>query len=418
MQRGKDPMTNISDKRNVWKRTSAIGLVVLLTGALAAGCSASSAAGGPKSVKTAPAAKMQMSDSKEIDADVISSSQVNVVTKVGGDVKEMLKKRGDVVQQGEVLFRIDDADAIRSREKAELSRKNLQAQLDKTSQDLVTNRGVLKNTIEKLQLTLADQEKSYNNTRNDYDAGLASKTQLDKVETQLKTTRLDLDTAKKQLANLDETDALASMRIQLQSADISLQDIEKTLADFEVKAPISGILTDLNPEAGTTVQPGYVAGVIQQVNPIKIHADLTESAVKLARGKKELPFTIQGSDSKMTGTVTYLADVMSPQSKTYVLEMIADNADLKLKSGMGVKLQIGGDSKQDVVTVPVASIVKEGNDNYVFVVSGDQAEKRKVALGRVSEANREVTDGIKEGEQVVVSGQQDLKDKDKVTPIK
>jgi len=411
-------MTMLSDKRNVWKRVSVTGLAILLTGALASGCSVSGAGNGPKSVKTAPAVKIEMSDFKEIDADVVSSSQVNIITKVGGDVKELLKKRGDTVQQGEVLFRIDNTDALRNKEKLELSRENLQAQLDKASQDLATNRSVLKNTIEKLQLMLDDAEKTYNNIRNDYDAGTASKTQLDKAEMQVKTTRLDLDTAKKQLANLEEADSLASLRIQLQSSEVALQDIEKTLSDYEVKAPISGILTDLNPEAGVTVQAGYVAGVIQQLNPIKIHADLTESAVKLVRGKTEIPFTVQGSDSKMTGKVTYLADVMSPQSKTYVLELSAENPDNKLKSGMSVKLQIGGDSKQNVVAVPVASIVKEGNDNYVFVVNGDQAEKRKVTLGRVSESNREVTSGIKEGEQVVVLGQQDLKDKDKVTLIK
>lgn len=116
----------------------------------------------------------------------------------------------------------------------------------------------------------------------------------------------------------------------------------------------------------------------------------------------------------MTGTITYLADVMSPQSKTYVLELSVPNPDQKLKSGMRVKLQLGGGSTQDVVTIPTASIVKEGNDNYVFVAANDQAEKRKVTLGRVADTNREVTDGIKEGEQVIVSGTQDLKDKDKI----
>ncbi|MCS7462654.1 efflux RND transporter periplasmic adaptor subunit [Paenibacillus doosanensis] len=403
------------DKPIRFKRILMTGLVVALSGILAAGCSVTSASGSQtKLVTTAPAAKQKMDDKLEVDADVVSSSQVNVITKVGGDVLEMKKKRGDYVQQGEVIFTLDSTDAARNREKTELSRQNLQAQLDKTSEDVVTNRAVLKNTIEKLQLSIADLEKSYNNIHNDYDEGLVPKAQLDKADTQLKTARLDLDTAQKQLANLDATDPLASLRIQIESANVALQDIDKTLSDFEVKAPISGVLTDLNPEKGVTVQAGYVAGVIQQQNPIKIHADLTESALKLARGKQAIPFTLQGSDEKLTGSVSYLADVMSPQSKSFVLELTAPNADMKLKSGMRVKLQLGGDSTQDVVTVPAASIVKEGNDSYVFVVSGDQAERRKVTLGRTADTNREVVSGVKEGEQIVVSGVQELKDKDKV----
>ncbi|MBE1440672.1 efflux RND transporter periplasmic adaptor subunit [Paenibacillus sp. OAS669] len=409
-------MTRMIDNPNRFHRVLMTGLVIILSGALAAGCSVTNASGNQaKSVKIEPAAKQKMDNKQELDADVVSSSQVNIITKVGGDVLEMKKKRGDTVQQGEVIFTLDSADAARNREKTELSRQNLQAQLDKTREDIATNRGVYKNTIEKLQLTLADLEKSYNNIRNDYDAGLVPKSQLDKAETQLKTTRLDLDTAQKQLANLEATDPLASLKIQIESTNVTLQDIDKTLSDFEVKAPISGILTDLNPEAGVTVPAGYVAGVIQQQNPIKIHADVTESALKLVRGKQELPFTLQGSDAKMTGTVTYLAEVMSPQSKTYVLELSAPNADLKLKSGMRVKLQLGGDASQDVVTVPASAITKEGNDNYVFVVSNDLAEKRKVVLGRTAaDSSREVVSGVKEGEPIVVLGAQELKDKDKV----
>lgn len=398
-----------------WKRWIQTGLILALSGAVAVGCSTTSASSSQaKSVKTTPAAKQKMEDKTELDADVVSSTQVNMLSKVSGDVKEILKKRGDTVNQGDVVLVLDSVDAARNKEKTDLTLQNLQAQINKTREDISTNRGVLTNTVQKLQILIADQEKSYNNTRNDYDAGLATKAQLEKIETQIKTNRLDLDTAQKQLANLDATDPLATLRIQQQSTELSLRDIDKTLSDFEVKAPISGVLTDLFPEQGITVQAGYVAGVIQQLNPIKVHADITESSMKYIQGKTTIPFVTQGSNAPMTGTITYLADVMSPQSKTYVLELSVPNPDQKLKSGMRVKLQLGGGSTQDVVTIPTASIVKEGNDNYVFVAANDQAEKRKVTLGRVADTNREVTDGIKDGEQVIVSGTQDLKDKDKI----
>jgi HlyD family secretion protein len=405
----------IKPNQSRWTRLMKTGLIIVLSGAVAAGCSVTNASSNQaKLVKTAPALKQTMEDKTELDADVVSSSQVNMLTKVGGDVKEVLKKRGDVVKQGEVILVLDSVDASRNKEKTDLSRQNLQAQINKTTEDISTNRGVLTNTVEKLEILIADQEKSYNNIHNDYDAGLATKAQLEKAETQIKTNRLDLDTAHKQLANLDATDPVASLRIQMQTTEVSLREIDKTLSDFEVKAPVNGVLTDLFPEQGITVQAGYVAGVIQQLNPIKVHADLTESAIKYVQGKSSIPFTFQGNSAPMTGTVAYLADIMSPQSKTYVLELSVPNLDNKLKSGMRVKLQLGGGSVQEVVTIPQAGIIKDGNDNYVFVAANELAEKRKVVLGRVSDTNREVTEGIKEGEQIVVSGVQDLKDKDKL----
>lgn len=407
-------MTQPLSDRSLWKRISKTGVTVILGAVLAAGCSTASS-GSASSVKVEPAAKVKIEDTIQQDADVLASTQVNVLTKVGGDIKEVLKKRGDTVQQGDVIFRLDSVDTERNKEKTELNIRNLQAQIDKNGDDLTTNKAVTRNTISKLQVQISDLEKAYNNARNDYDSGIASKQQVEKTENSLTTARLDLDTARKQLSNMENTDALASLRIQLESANVSLRDIDKTLSDYEVKAPITGVLTDLNPEVGMSVPTGYAAGTIQQLNPVKIHADLTESAAKLMRGSNEVTFALPDGGESMKASITYLADVMSPQSKTYVMEMSAPNPEQKLKTGMRVKLTLGGKGQQDIVVVPDSSIVKEGNDNYVFVVAGNQAEKRQVTLGRTKDTFREVVNGVKEGEQVVVSGQLELKDKDPVT---
>ncbi|MUG71491.1 efflux RND transporter periplasmic adaptor subunit [Paenibacillus validus] len=407
-------MAQSTNHKQAASRAMLAVLMVLLTGAAAAGCSnASAGSDGAKIVTVARAATAEIDGKLEQEADIVASSQLNIISKLGGDVVEVLKKKGDNVNRGDVLFRLDASDMERNLEKTRLSGENLQAQLDKNAAELSTNKQVLRNTVEKLSLQIADIEKSYNSVRNDYDAGTATKAQVDKIETQWKAARLDLDTAQKQLAGLESTDPLAPLRIQLQSAELSMKDIEDTLADVEVKAPIGGILTELTPEPGMTVPQGFAAGVVQQLDPIKIHADVTDQAVKQLAGRKEVTFTLQGSADSFTGTVTYLADVMSPSSKTYVLELSAPNPDRKLKPGMRVKLQLGDDGNRQALTVPSAGIVKEGVDNYVFVLFGDHVEKRSVTLGRSSDNGREVLSGLKEGEQVVVSGQQGLKDQDK-----
>ncbi|WP_165972090.1 efflux RND transporter periplasmic adaptor subunit [Paenibacillus piri] len=403
---------------SAWKRAAAAMAFLLIGTAFVSGCAMTSAKEAQlPQVKTAPVAKQMMEGTIEQDADVVSSSQVNVTVKVGGDVQQLLKKRGDAVQQGEVILKLDAADMLRSKRKTELSRDNLQSQLDKTKEDVTTSKAVLRNTITKLELQIADLEKSYSTVRNDYDRGAVTKTQLDKAETQLKTARLDLDTAQKQLANLEATDPLATLRIQLESTAVGVEDIEKTISDLDVKAPISGILTELNPEVGVSVPAGYVAAVIQQLDPVKIHADLTEAGIKLVKGKTEVGFTIPGSPDKRKGTVTYLADVMSPQSKTFVLELTAPNEGFKLKPGTRVKLLLGEGGKQDALAVPTSAIVQEGDDMYAFVLSGDQVEKRKVTLGRAVNGYREVIGGLKEGEQLVSTGVQGLHDKEKVQII-
>ncbi|MFD0680487.1 MULTISPECIES: efflux RND transporter periplasmic adaptor subunit [unclassified Paenibacillus] len=402
-----------------WKSTVAPASMILLCAVVAAGCSVTSAKESQlRQVKVVPVAKQAMEGLVEQDADVVSSSQVNVTVKVGGDVQQLLKKRGEPVRQGEVILKLDTADMERSKRKTELTREGLQSQLVKTREDVATNKAVLKNTIGKLGMQIADLEKAYNNLRNDYDQGIAAKSQLEKAETQWKTAILDLDTAQKQLANLEATDPLATLKIQLETTEVGVEDINKTISDLEVKAPISGILTDLFPEQGMSIQSGYVAGVIQQLDPVKIHSDLTEAQVKLARGKSEVSFTLPGSNDKFQGAVTYLADVMSPQSKTFVMELTAKNEGFKLKPGTRVKLLLGDGGKQDALALPTSAVAQEGNEMYAYVLVGEQVEKRKVTLGRAVNGYREVVSGLKEGEQIVISVGQGLLDKEKVEIIK
>ncbi|NOU95200.1 efflux RND transporter periplasmic adaptor subunit [Paenibacillus sp. LMG 31456] len=402
-----------------WKSTVTPAVMILLCAAVTAGCSVTSAKEAQlRQVKVVPVAKQAMEGLVEQDADVVSSSQVNVTVKVGGDVLQLLKKRGDAVRQGEVILKLDATDMERSKRKTELTREGLQTQLVKTREDVATNKAVLKNTISKLGLQIADLEKAYNNLRNDYDQGIAAKNQLEKAETQWKTSILDLDTAQKQLANLEATDPLATLKIQLETTEVGVEDIDKTISDLEVKAPINGILTDLFPEQGMSVQSGYVAGVIQQLDPVKIHSDLTEAQVKLARGKSEVSFTLPGSNDKFQGAVTYLADVMSPQSKTFVMELTAKNDGFKLKPGTRVKLLLGDGGKQDALALPTSAVAQDGNEMYAFVLAGEQVEKRKVTLGRAVNGYREVVSGLKEGEPIVISVGQGLQDKEKVEIIK
>ncbi|MNG36192.1 hypothetical protein D3C84_1231420 [compost metagenome] len=58
--------------------------------------------------------------------------------------------------------------------------------------------------------------------------------------------------------------------------------------------------------------------------------------------------------------------------------------------------------------------MKEGDDAFVFVLSGDTVEKRSIKLGRLNEPNQEVVSGLKEGELVVKTNPSQLINKEKV----
>lgn len=396
----------LNGSKSRWKRFAgiiALAALVTFVSACSSAKEAPKAAASQeqvKAVKVANITKMQIADPDEVVADVVPSKQIDVVLKADGDVEKIVKKRGETVKEGDVIIALDRDDALRNREKAALAVQNANAQLDKGSKDL-------QNNIAKLETQLKDTEKQYNKMRNDYDLGLVGKFQLEQMEDTVNNLRRDLQTLK-------NTDPIAPLQVQQKTAQLTLQDAEKMLDYHEVKAPISGLITELPVEEGMTLPRGLKAAQIQQLNPIKIKADLTESAYPSVNGKTELEMYVPGGKEKWKGKISFLSSVVNSQTKAYALELEVANPDLKLKPGMRVQVLLNSVQDQEVVAVPTLSIVRENGENFVFVLVGDTVEKRKVELGRLKELVQEVLSGVKEGEQLVVSGQHQLKDKEKV----
>lgn len=404
-----------------YQSTKLLGVVVLAA-ALAAGCSKAPAQQSQAAaqeqqlatVRVQPIAKMKIADPLEQVADVVSAVQLDVIAKANGDVQEIVKKKGEMVNKGDVIFRLDPTDVQLQHRQAELNKRNSEITYSKSKDDIDNGKTDARNGVTKLEQAVKDLEKSYNKLRNDYDAGLVTKQQVDQAETQLNNTKLDLQSARDKLKALDSNKSLEQLQIASELADVGLQQADRTLSNLEVKAPVSGVITDLGVEVGMTVSPGFRAATVQQLDPIKVKAELTEETAKLVRGKQELSFYIPGVVDKTKAKVSYLADVMNASSKAYELELEVPNPNRSIRPGTKAQVLLTEETDQNVVAIPTLSVVREGSDTFVFVVNGDQAEKRKVELGRLKDANQEVLSGVKEGEQIVVTGQHLLKDKDKV----
>ncbi|TDG00305.1 efflux RND transporter periplasmic adaptor subunit [Paenibacillus piri] len=411
---------------------SATGILTL-SAALIAGCSQmnvllqnpveSSQEQQAKAIKTEKISKQKIGDPLEQAAEVMSSVQINVNAKAGGDIEQIVKKRGDVVQEGEVIVKLNSSELKVQREKALLNLKSAQEALDRGKREQERARkdydkqvGDMRNSITKLEQTVADLQKAHNKVRNDYDHGLATKLQVYQSQTQLKNAELDLQLLKQQQKTMGPANTSPVSDNELNNAQISLQQADEALASLEVKAPVSGMLTELPIQMGMTLAAGAPVGLIEKLNPVKIKGFLPVEAAKFVRGKSELAFFLPESSQKSKGKISYLASVIDPQAKAYEINLEAPNPDMALKPGMKVRMQLTDEQEQIVVAIPTQSIIKEGDVFYVFVLNGDIAEKRRVELGRLNEPIQEVLSGVKEGEQLVVSGQNQLKPNEKVTP--
>jgi HlyD family secretion protein len=106
--------------------------------------------------------------------------------------------------------------------------------------------------------------------------------------------------------------------------------------------------------------------------------------------------------------------LIDPVTKAYELNVEFSNADMSLLPGTIVRVQLTDEQEQVVIAIPTRAIYQENGETFVFLVSGDLVEKRTIELGRLNEPLQEVLSGVKEKELLVISGNNQLKNNEKV----
>ncbi|MCZ8519433.1 MULTISPECIES: efflux RND transporter periplasmic adaptor subunit [Paenibacillus] len=397
--------------------------VILSAVLLAGGCSKPQAdptanAAGEALAKVVRVSNVQQSKWEEqayLAGEVTPFLELDITSKVSGDVTKVLRKRGDLVTKDEPLLEIEKIDILREKEKVDAALVSAAEQLDKAKKDLADSKKEIDLSIAKAELSLDELERDYAKLRNQYDEGLVEKNQLHSIETRLEQAKLDLELLHDKKNTLETSNPLSAAEYQLRSTQLSQEEWQRSMSYYDIKSPISGVLTYMPLEEGMTLQPGVQAGKVQQQNIVKIKAQLTEAYWLAAQGQEKMSFVQTGTGEAFEGKVIYLSSTADPQTKTFELQLQADNPDGKLKPGTRVGLQLSQSAPQPSLAVPSEAVIQDNGSSYVFIVNGDHVEKRVVQTGKVKNKLQEIVSGLDGSERIVTQGQLRLKDGERVT---
>lgn len=359
--------------------------------------------------------KQPMGAPAEVVADIIPAVTMDIVVKGGGDVVSVLKQRGDQVRRGEVVAQTDVTRIALQKKRAESALQSAQKLLVTSQESRRTDMADVRLSITKLEVQIEEQTKALNKLKNGYDEGTVEKTAVEQAEMQLKNARLDLQVLKMKLDTAERVQSDVTAEDQITAAQYQLAEANLALEEADIKAPTDGILTEWEALTGMNVTAGTKLGRVANIRTVRIQAKLAEDMLAHVNSKKTLSFYISGNRNKSyTGSITYLSSVMDMDTRTYAIEMKADNAKLELKPGMKVQISLAGEKEREVPVVPANAVVRDQGATFVFIYKDGKAVKRSVTLGPLEEAMYAVTDGLREGESIIVSGQHQLKDKQQV----
>jgi HlyD family secretion protein len=360
--------------------------------------------------------------------------QVKISPEVSGEITDLPVKEGQVVKKGDLLLKIKPDFYIASTNSADA---NLKA--------VLANRELSAANLEKAKIEFERIEKLFKSELVSESQFVEARTAVDVAQAQVKAASHQSDVAKASLAR-------------------ALEELSKTT----IYSPLDGVVTKLNSQAGervvgTATMAGTEVMVISNLEDMEARVDIGEvDVVLIAIGQKARLEVDAFRDKKFTGAVTEIANTaktqgMGQQSEATRFEVrirIAEREEFR--PGMSVTAEVETRYRTNVLAIPIqcvttrmpkdatnttdlakaeaaanggsnggADMAKNGKKGdapkpveVVFLRDGDSVKMLKVKRGISDDTHVEITEGLNEGQEIIVGGykaiNRDLEDGKKI----
>ena len=373
-----------------------------------------------------------------------------------GTIEEVLIEEGDTVEEGQVVVKLDaeewedelstleDAVTTAERNLTANERSLLQVEINLWNAEIALEEAKETYVWPQLEVAEADVEEAEARLQYAIDRGYDRLVKLYQDVLEAAEKRLDA-----MLTGAD-TDEIAIKKLQLElamgqlddaqqaieDARKDLEDAQETLDEAKSKSPLitatfDGFITKVNVEGGDEVLTGTVA--VQLADPNQFEADIFVSEMDILQVKVgggawvqvdampglSLPAKVTHISPTATiqsGVVNYKVKVKieSPESVIQKRQEARQEGggrqampammpeDFQLREGLTVTVSIIVEERNDVLLVPNQAIIRQGRETYVQVLEDGVIKVRSIKIGISNWQYTEVTDGLSEGEQVIV----------------
>jgi membrane fusion protein (multidrug efflux system) len=197
----------------------------------------------------------------------------------------------------------------------------------------------------------------------------------------------------------------------LRAAEAQVRQAELRLERSIIEAPISGVALTRELEPGEVVSPGAPITEIYRVDRLKAVAGIPENDIAAFRVGGEATIEVDAFPGRtFEGRIHLIGPAAMGPSRTFPTEIAIDNPKGELRPGMIVRVALVKRALEDVIVVERDVLQDRDSGPVAIVAQAGVASVRELTLG-ASEGNLVVVEeGLKPGEQLIVTGQRGLID--------
>jgi RND family efflux transporter MFP subunit len=291
-----------------------------------------------------------------------------VASRSMGAVTSLKFNEGDPVKAGQLLLTIEDRDLNQRVAGAEAAHQEAFKALEAADQN------------RKLTAVTFDR---YNNL---YQQKVITQQEMDQIETQKKVAQ-------------SEYERVSAMVNRTRAA---LEESRINLGFAQVRAPISGLVTEKKIDQGSLATPGQPLLTIEDTSQLRVEAFVDQQKAGKFKTGDRVTVIPDTTGEPITGTINEIVSAVDPATRTFLIKVLVKGTGLK--SGLYCQVLIP-DGKKDTILMSQQVIVERGQLEGVFVVDAQGVMTyRLIRTGKTIGDKKEILSGLKGGEQVVVSG--------------
>lgn len=331
----------------------------------------------------------------------------------GGYVSQKYLEGGSMVKLGDSILRLDNQRMQMEFMNHETEMYRLINELQNTRLSLKQNRFTLQKTLADLNYKIEQAKDLYDRNKQLVDEKIVARQEFNKNkmeyeglmkqrEIEVESQRYQEENARIQIQQLEGTIARTQRNLQM---------MKQNLNNLIVRAPISGQLSSVNVEVGSSITTGQNIGQIDDLNGFKMRAEVDEHYLSRVFSGLKASFEFNGKTYELTVTKAF-PEVINSRFNVDMNFTKGTPEGIRRGQSSPIRLELGKSS--EAILLPVGGFFSDTGGNWVYVLDkgGKRAVKRNITLGQKNPVFFEVLEGLQAGEQVITSSYENFGDKE------
>ena len=371
-----------------------------------AGCGpkAPLAADQPVPVRVRTPDRVQQPDCVAASGTVEANVTAQGAFQIAGRVARVLVEEGEAVGKGQVLAELDATDYGNAYDAAQGQADAAQAA------DRKALEGPRSQELEQARIDYDQWQDQYTRMKFLFENKRLAANDFKKVEAGYLAAQQRYDMAR-QGTRVQDKEAASG---QFRAAAAQMHEARKRLADTRLEAPIAGLVGMRRIDVGDTVAAGMPVISVLDLNPVKVRVAIPEAEIGKVHQGARAAITIPSLEGRQfEGKVETVGVVADPASRTYAVKIAVANPEHLLRAGMVSEARIFSSAMVNAITVPGDAIFRDAQGVthvYVYNPAQQRVYARRVEAGALIGNEVEIRGGLVGDEQVVITGQQNVRE--------